>query len=310
MAGVALLAAACGGTVSPFPGSTGTLPIGTFSSALSPGLTTPNTPPPGSNVAGCALSVAHPYPVVLVHATFDNEALNWAALSPMLANAGYCVFSFDYGQDASSAVGGLNIFYGLGEIGASAGQLATEVDSVLAETGASQVDLVGHSQGGMMPRYYLNNLGGAAKVHQFVAMAPSSHGTTVGGLTSLVTTFSSLGFDVNGALSSLVGPSLAEQEAGSPFLTALDAGGDTVPGPSYVVIETDNDAVVTPYQTAFLTGPNVQNVLIQNQCPADTVGHVGITYDQVALDDVLNALGPDLANYQPSCASSGFGMSV
>ena len=40
----------------------------------------------------------------------------------------------------------------------------------------------GHSQGGMMPRYYLKFLGGAAKVAKLVGLAPSNHGTTVLGL--------------------------------------------------------------------------------------------------------------------------------
>ena len=57
---------------------------------------------------------------------------------------------------------------------------------MLAETGASKVDLVGHSEGGMMPRYYVNFLGGAGKVNDFVAFAPSNYGTTLDGLTTLV----------------------------------------------------------------------------------------------------------------------------
>ena len=52
---------------------------------------------------------------------------------------------------------------------------------VLAATGAAKVDLVGHSQGGMMPRYYLKFLGGAALVNRLVALAPSNHGTTLDG---------------------------------------------------------------------------------------------------------------------------------
>ena len=42
--------------------------------------------------------------------------------------------------------------------------------------------MVGHSQGGMMPRYYLKNLGGAAEVHTLVGLSPSNHGTTLDGL--------------------------------------------------------------------------------------------------------------------------------
>ena len=103
-------------------------------------------------------------------------------------------------------------------------------------------------------------------------------------------------------------PSFVEQEAGSRFETRLFADGDTVPGPSYVVIETSHDEVVTPFTNAFLSGPNVQNILIQTQCPADPTAHVGIDFDGPALQDVMNALGPDDPSFQPQCTGYGFGL--
>ena len=61
---------------------------------------------------------------------------------------------------------------------------------------------------------------------------------------------------------------------------------------TYTVIETKYDEVVTPYHSAFLTGPNVKNILLQDQCPFDFDGHIGIAFDHIALRDVLNALDP------------------
>src|SRR5438552_3308222 len=67
--------------------------------------------------------------------------------------------------------------------------LRDSVYRVLAAPGVSQVDLVGHSQGGMLPQYYVKFLGGAATVHELVALSPDSHGTTLDGLDTLAATF-------------------------------------------------------------------------------------------------------------------------
>ena len=136
--------------------------------------------PLGANVS-CHPSAAHPDPVVLVEGTFASMYNSFEAVSPDLVNNGYCVYAFNYGQTLP-----LTGFYAMGSISASAAQLASEVNHVLSVTGASKVDLVGWSQGGMMPRYYINNLGGAAKVNMLVGFAPSNYGTTLDGLQGLV----------------------------------------------------------------------------------------------------------------------------
>lgn len=46
----------------------------------------------------------------------------------------------------------------------SAQDLSNFVDQVLNATGASKVNIFGHSEGSIVPRYYLKFLGGAAKV--------------------------------------------------------------------------------------------------------------------------------------------------
>jgi triacylglycerol esterase/lipase EstA (alpha/beta hydrolase family) len=237
--------------------------------------------PLGSNVWTCKPTAAHPYPVVLAHGTAGNMTDSWEALSPLLANAGYCVYAFNYGATSAS-----NPLDGLGPIETSAQQLGAFVDQVLAASGATKVDIVGHSQGGMMPRYYLRFLAGAAKVDTLVGLAPSNHGTTLFGLTTLETAFGASGADLPAC------GACGEQTAGSAFLTALNAGHETEPGVHYTVIETQHDEVVTPYTSAFLSGPNVNNVTLQNGCPIDLADHLAIIYDRRALALTMNALDP------------------
>jgi triacylglycerol esterase/lipase EstA (alpha/beta hydrolase family) len=248
--------------------------------------------PPGANNWSCKPGHGHPRPVVLVHGTFADMSDSWQALSPLLFDSGYCVFALNYGS--SNGSGELGV-YGTGSIPQAAEELSSFVDRVLAATKAKKVDLVGHSQGGMMPRYYLRFLGGAAKVHSLVGLASSNHGTTVNGLFTLGSFFP-------GADSFLgVCQACEEQAVGSPFLAKLNAGGDTVKGIHYTVIESSNDEVVTPYTSAFLTGKKVTNILLQEQCSLDQGEHLSMPYDHIADRDVLNALDPKHA-VAPACS--------
>jgi len=141
-----------------------------------------------------------------------------------------------------------------------------------------------------MPNYYIKFLGGASKVHTLIGLAPSNHGTTLSGLTTLLSQLPAPLPSLLTDLVNTVAPGLVQQEVNSPFETNLFASGDTVPGPRYVVIESTHDEVITPYTNAFLSGPNVTNITIQNQCPNDPTEHIGLIEDSPSLQNVVNQL--------------------
>jgi triacylglycerol esterase/lipase EstA (alpha/beta hydrolase family) len=255
--------------------------------------TQPGSSPPGANDWTCKPSKAHPRPVILIHGTIFDMTLTWQALSPLLSNAGWCVFTLNYGGSSPT-----NPVQATGPIEQSATTLSAFVNHVLSATGAHKVDLVGHSQGGgVLPRYYLEFLGGAAKVHTLVGLAPSQHGTDVSHLITLLNL-------APGGAALAFGPwcqACLEQFTGSPFLAKVNRAGDTVAGVHYTVIASRDDEVVTPYQTQFLHGTAVTNITLQDQCPLDATDHVAITYDHIALQDVVNALDPHRAR-APVCS--------
>jgi triacylglycerol esterase/lipase EstA (alpha/beta hydrolase family) len=238
----------------------------------------PPPPPTVMNSPACRPPAQHPDPVVLVHGTFAMTS--WRLIGPTLARRGYCVFTFNYGD------------LGVGEIAHSAGELAAFVDGMLARTHARQVAIVGHSEGGMMPRYYIRYLGGAEKVSDLIGLSPSNHGTQ----NPLILDGAALGCTA-----------CAEQEAfGSPFLHRLNVGDETPAPVDYTVIQTEYDGVVVPYESAFLHGPDarVTNVTLQTRCSDDITAHLDIPTDPVALQWVENALsrsGPADPAFRPRC---------
>lgn len=240
----------------------------------------PGISPPGANDFTCRPSSHRPNPVVLVHGTFSDMTFHWRSISPALVRQGYCVFALDYGNRAT------------GPIQDSARQLAAFVDRVLQATGASKVAIVGHSQGGIVPRQYLKAHAGAAKVDELVSLAAPNRGTRI------------LPTPPLGYLGQC--KACRQLTTGSLFLRGLNAGGETLPGVSYTMLQTKQDLLVVPYTSAFLHGPahQVTNVLLQDACPRHLAGHSQLAYDPVTLHWIQHALarpGPAAPSFRPRC---------
>ncbi|KQU07434.1 lipase [Rhodococcus sp. Leaf7] len=252
--------------------------------------------------ASCSPSGAHPRPVVLVHGTWVDGPDTWSTLAPQLGAEGYCVFTLEYGYRADP---GSNLLqtYGGDDIAASSRELATFVDDVRGRTGAEQVDIVGHSQGGVVARQYLKFDGGADAVHTLVTLGATNHGTTFSAGQLIGSLAEQFGLPVGEVAAAAVGPSFVQQMVGSNFLGALNADGDTVPGVDYTVIATRSDTVSTPPENTFLTagpGASVDNVWVQDGCPQNTATHMELTSDPRAVWMIQRGLDRSYADRVPS----------
>lgn len=251
----------------------------------------PTGAPAGANIWSCKPSSVHPDPVVLVHGLGATMAENWATFSPLLADNGYCVYALTYGLDPGEVYVG-----GLQAMETSSQQLATFVDRVLKSTGAAKIDLVGHSEGTVMPQYYLKFRGGAAKVNRYVAIAPLYQGTNLDGAGALIAALEASSPSGAAPFESLVDGlcgSCQEFLTGSPYLQHLYADGNyAVPGVEYTTIMSRYDELVSPYTSGELHAPNATNIVVQDQCATDFSEHLTLAFDPVVAQDVLNALDP------------------
>jgi triacylglycerol lipase len=221
--------------------------------------------------AGAAPAQTPADPVIVVAGTSANQPLAdvfYSGMAARLRSDGYRPYIF-------GLPGG-----GFGDIADTSAALAAFADQVRAQTGAARVDLVGHSQGGLVGRYYIKNLGGATEVDSMISLGAPHYGTALANLATFL------------GLGNCLGVTACEQmAAGSAFLNALNAGDDTIGNVSYTNIVSVQDEVVVPYWTGHLRNDgNNTNVTVQSQCLLRVVGHLGLALDGTVYDGVRDAL--------------------
>jgi len=145
-------------------------------------------------------------------------------------------------------------------------------------TGATRVDLVGYSAGGIVVRTYLGQPGVAAHVRHVVLLGSPNHGAQLA------------------SLAALLGPRLcsgacAELVPGSALLARLNQlvrGNEFPAGPDVTSIWTALDRTVTPPASAVLAG--ARNVRVQDVCADSRIDHGGLVRDPLTLGLALRAL--------------------
>lgn len=146
---------------------------------------------------------------------------------------------------------------GTGDLRVAAEVLGTTVAAVRDRTGASTVDVVGYSAGGVVARVWIAD-GDAEGVRRVVTLGSPHHGT------SLV--------ELAGSVVSAPCPEACRQLApGSDLIRRLNAGDETPAGPTWVSIWTIQDRTVTPPESARLDG--AVNLPVQSVCAEAVVSH-------------------------------------
>ncbi|MCW2778442.1 MAG: Lipase [Frankiales bacterium] len=164
-----------------------------------------------------------------------------------------------------------------------AGQYVVNAIRTMHARAGRRIDVVGHSQGGMVPRWALRFWPDTrAMVDDLVGLAPSNHGTVVAAPVCVTT----------------CPVAFRQQVAGSRFLAALNSRAETFAGIDYTQVSSRYDEVVVPNldpatgSSALRVGPGrPRNVGTQQVCPLDAADHLALgTYDPVGYALTLDAL--------------------
>ena len=254
--------------------------------------------PGGYNEAGCVPAPEHPNPVVLLHGLGAPPGGNFPVIGPQLAAAGFCAYALDYGAAPPFHFPG-----GFAPIEDSAAEIRAFITELRTTTGAAEVDIVGHSEGGFNALYVPKRFGLGAEVGRVVALAPPTHGTDASGFFAWGR---ALGLPpLIRPLTDLFGCRACDDLAISEAAVhRLNDGPIAVPGIEYTVIASRYDVIVTPIETTFVDEPGVTNLVVQDVCPSDPVGHGGLAFDSGVVHMIRNALDP--AHATPVACSYGF----
>jgi triacylglycerol lipase len=172
-------------------------------------------------VGSTAVAQAH-FPILFVHG-WKGSSANWTTMIERFEKDGWTkaeLNNWTYNTAQSNAT--------------TAKEEATKVTEIMKNTGATKVNLVTHSMGGLSTRYYIKNLGGESKVEDWVSLGGPNHGTESANLC----------FEV----------SCEEMRINSKFLKELNAGDETPGAVHYATWWSPCDEIIKPVESVILTG--------------------------------------------------------
>jgi pimeloyl-ACP methyl ester carboxylesterase len=210
-------------------------------------------------------------PVLLVHGTGgDSHVWTWNYL-PALTDAGHRVCIVDLPTNSMADI-------------QTTSEYVVHAIGVMSHTSRRKVAVIGHSQGGLQPRWALRwwpTL--RERVSDYISLASTHHGTDV--------------IDAGMLCARGCAPSIHQQRPGSRLLAALNDGAEAWGPADYTAVYSANDMTVIPATTAARLSPagdaRVANVLLQDICAENRASHNGMLIDGLAFAVVMDALTHD-----------------
>ena len=213
--------------------------------------TDPSTPP--GTPTTTQLPTQPKPPVVLLHGFIDNRSV-FVLLRRSLA------------QHGRQQVESLNYSPLTCDIRTAAELLGRHIEEICRRTGHPQVDIVGHSLGGLIARYYVQRLGGDFRVRTLVTLGTPHSGTLVAPLAD-------------------AHPIVRQMRPGSQVIEEL-----RLPAPGcrtrFVSFWSDLDQLMDPPETACVDHPDLlaQNVQVTG------VGHLALPVHPAVATGIRQAL--------------------
>jgi triacylglycerol lipase len=165
---------------------------------------------------------------------------------------------------------------GTGDLRSQARVLDKAAHAALHASRTSSVDVVGYSAGGVVARYWVRRLGGGNLARRIVTLGSPNHGTALAGIATDLTP------DTCPVACRQLVPD-------SDFLSSLNAGDETPPGPEWVSIWTTDDRTVVPADSASIKG--ALDFSVQSVCAAAHVEHGELPSDPLVIAMTLAELG-------------------
>lgn len=192
-------------------------------------------------------------PVVLLHGFIDNRSVFVLLRRSLAQHGGQHVESLNYSPLTC-------------DIRTAAELLGRHIEEICERTGHQRVDIVGHSLGGLIARYYAQRLGGDERVRTLVTLGTPHEGTRVVPLAD-------------------AHPIVRQMRPGSDVIEELR---EPAPGcrTRFVSFWSDLDQLMAPLETACVNHPDLiaQNVRVSG------IGHLALPVHPAVASGIRQAL--------------------